>query len=291
MLKETDQALYSSFSQKWCFGVWEKMQSETTVSSRLSQGGAVAYVQDRSWGRARGPRKSSVEISFASMLLRSLDIAQNLGFENMRCTILLHVWSHIRSSARILVNKKRARVLHVFNFADTCINQIFTGMVLIWTVSKHNYVGGRGPCEPLKAFVSRMLRSLDIVQNHSLEHILGKGEMELGLREYVVCNTLPSLDSHPVVGLNSSEQKTCKRLAIARSKRRIQHLDCVPGGHCTSISSCSEWSLKQRSDLFALRNPIEAKHIKEWKLLQLEWNLIATLKRNFHIPPHGMGVV
>ena len=104
-------------------------------------------------------------------------------------------------------------------------------------------------------------------------------------------HTLPSLDSHPVVGLNSSEQKTCKRLAIARSKRRIQHLDCVPCGHCTSISSCSEWSLKQRSDLFALRNPIEAKHIKEWKLLQLEWNLIATLKRNFHIPPHGMGVV
>ena len=70
---------------------------------------------------------SSVEISFASMLLRSLDIAQNLSFENMRCTILLHVWSHIWSSARILVNKKRARVLHVFNFANTCINQNIYG--------------------------------------------------------------------------------------------------------------------------------------------------------------------
>ena len=74
-------------------------------------------------GGGRGPCEPLK--AFVSMMLRSLDIVQNLGFENMRCTILLHVWSHIWSSARILVNKKRARVLHVCNVANTmsCINQ------------------------------------------------------------------------------------------------------------------------------------------------------------------------
>ena len=65
----------------------------------------------------------------------------------------------------------------------------------------------------LKSFVSMLLQTLDIVQNHSLEHILGKGEMELGLREHEVRKTLACLESRLVVGSNSSEQKTCKSLA------------------------------------------------------------------------------
>ena len=47
----------------------------------------------------------------------------------------------------------------------------------------------------LKSFVSMLLQTLDIVQNHSLEHILSKGEMELGLREHELRKTLACLES------------------------------------------------------------------------------------------------